>query len=134
MLHITLQSFSYKNSKLIPKDEHGLGYVFDMRGIDNPGRIAEYKQLTGKNNAVQEYLKTKTEMPQMLHHIQGILDITVQNFIDRNFEHLMINFGCTGGQHRSVFAAEHCYNFLNSKYELICTIHHLEENNWPKPN
>lgn len=129
-LKITINSFSYK--KGIPKDssEHGGGFVFDCRGILNPGRIAQYKKQSGKDKAVQHYLLTETKMPEFLEHIYAIIDINVSNYLERDFDSLSINFGCTGGQHRSVFAAEQMANFLKNKYGLEAETTHTNEKNW----
>lgn len=116
-LHIDIHSFSYKK-KGYPKDEtgNGGGFCFDCRGILNPGRIDEYKSQTGKDIAVQEYLEQKTMMPQFLTNIKALISITIEDYLNRNFEHLQINFGCTGGQHRSVYSAEKIAEFIKEKY------------------
>ncbi|MGB5008447.1 MAG: RNase adapter RapZ, partial [Ferruginibacter sp.] len=104
-LVITINSFSYR--KGIPADisENGGGYVFDMRGILNPGRIDEYKTQSGLDKPVKDFLEQQTDMPVFLNGVYSIIDISVTDYIKRGFKSLMINFGCTGGQHRSVFAA-----------------------------
>jgi len=117
MLHIDIYSFSYKKSG-IPMDntDNGGGFVFDCRGILNPGRIDEYKPQTGADLAVQEYLEEKTQMPDFLNSIKSLISISVDNYIERGFEHLQISFGCTGGQHRSVYSAIKIGEFLQHKY------------------
>lgn len=119
-LHIDIHSFSYKKGG-IPKDNsgNGGGYAFDCRGILNPGRIEEYKTQTGKDIGVQEFLETKTEMPQFLDHIKNLVSITIDNYVERGFEDLQINFGCTGGQHRSVYSAEKIAEFIKEKYPQV---------------
>ncbi|WP_326981376.1 RNase adapter RapZ [Chryseobacterium sp. MYb264] len=130
MLHIDIHSFSYKKGG-IPKDEsgNGGGFAFDCRGILNPGRIEEYKSQTGNDQGVQEYLETKTEMPVFLNLIKNIVSITIDNYLDRGFENLQINFGCTGGQHRSVYSAIKTAEFIKEKYPegTYITIHHDEQ-------
>lgn len=129
MLHIDIHSFSYKK-KGYPKDEtgNGGGFCFDCRGILNPGRIDEYKSQTGKDIAVQEYLEQKTMMPQFLTNIKTLISITIEDYLNRNFEHLQINFGCTGGQHRSVYSAEKIAEFIKEKYpETQVSITHDEQ-------
>ncbi|WP_394265558.1 ATP-binding protein [Bergeyella zoohelcum] len=129
MLHIDIHSFSYKK-KGYPKDEtgNGGGFCFDCRGILNPGRIDEYKSQTGKDIAVQEYLEQKTMMPQFLTNIKALISITIEDYLNRNFEHLQINFGCTGGQHRSVYSAEKIAEFIKEKYpETQVSITHDEQ-------
>lgn len=117
MLKIDIHSFSYKKGG-IPKDDsgNGGGFAFDCRGILNPGRIEEYKTQTGKDIGVQEFLETQTEMLNFLDGIKNVVSITIDNYLERNFEHLQINFGCTGGQHRSVYSAEKIGEYLKQKY------------------
>ncbi|WP_118973616.1 RapZ C-terminal domain-containing protein [Taibaiella koreensis] len=126
-LKLHIYSFSYK--KGMPEDVtgHGGGFVFDCRGILNPGRFEEYKQVTGKDAAVKEFLQTKTLMPQFLDSVFAMVDISVDDYVRRGFDHLSISFGCTGGQHRSVFAAESLAQHLKDKYGLVATVVHLEQ-------
>lgn len=126
-LTIHVNSFSYK--KGIPSDQfgNGGGYVFDCRGILNPGRIDEYKTQTGKDKAVQEFLLHKTNMPSFLQHVFGIIDISVEDYLKRDFEGLTVNFGCTGGQHRSVFAADRLAEHLHEKYGVRTIVCHIEQ-------
>lgn len=116
-LTIEIHSFSYKKGG-IPKDNsgNGGGFAFDCRGILNPGRVEEYKSQTGCDIGVQQYLETKTEMPAFLQLTQKIVSISIENYLSRGFEHLQINFGCTGGQHRSVYAAEKTAEFIRNHY------------------
>lgn len=128
-LTIDIHSFSYKKGG-IPKDEtgNGGGFAFDCRGILNPGRIEEYKAQTGCDIGVQEFLETKTEMPKFLSLVKEIVSINIDNYLERNFEHLQINFGCTGGQHRSVYCAEKTAAFIREKYpQATVRIHHDEQ-------
>lgn len=120
MLHIDIHSFSYKK-KGYPKDDtgNGGGFCFDCRGILNPGRIEEYKAQTGKDQPVQEYLETKTKMPEFLQGIKSVISITIEDYLERGFENLQINFGCTGGQHRSVYSAEKIAEFVKEKYPQV---------------
>lgn len=122
-LNINIYSFSYKKSG-IPVDEsgNGGGFVFDCRGILNPGRIDEYKPQTGNDKGVQEFLETKTEMPQFLDLIKQLLSITIDDYIERGFENLQIAFGCTGGQHRSVYGAIKLGEYLQEKYPEILDV------------
>lgn len=126
-LQIHIYSFSYK--KGLPEDitGHGGGYVFDCRGILNPGRIDAYKTQTGMDAAVKEYLLTQTLMPQFLDNIYATVDISINDYIQRNFDQLSISFGCTGGQHRSVFAAESMAQHIKEKYGIEAKVLHLEQ-------
>ena len=131
-LVITIHSFSYK--KGIPKDasDNGGGFVFDMRGILNPGRFDDYKKLSGLDKPVQDFLEQRTKMNVFLNSVWDLVDITVENYLERGFESLHINFGCTGGQHRSVFAAEQTARHLKNKYKVKTILLHTNQENWVK--
>jgi aminoglycoside/choline kinase family phosphotransferase len=131
-LVITINSFSYK--KGIPADgsDNGGGFVFDMRGILNPGRIEEYKKQSGLDKPVQDFLEQRTKMNGFLNSVWDLIDITVEDYLQRGFESLQINFGCTGGQHRSVFAAEQTARHLRNKYKIKTLITHTNRDNWVK--
>ncbi|MFC4686600.1 RNase adapter RapZ [Epilithonimonas pallida] len=128
-LVIDIHSFSYKK-KGIPKDAsgNGGGFVFDCRGILNPGRIEEYKSQTGNDIGVQEFLEQKTEMPQFLKSVQSLISISIKNYLERGFEHLQINFGCTGGQHRSVYSAIKTAEFIRQNFpDAEVRVYHDEQ-------
>jgi hypothetical protein len=129
-LKIRINSFSYK--KGLPKDEtiNGGGFIFDMRGILNPGRFEDYKKLSGKDKSVQIFLEQQTKMNTFLNSVWDLIDITVEDYLQRDFENLQINFGCTGGQHRSVFAAEQTARHLRNKYKLNVEMVHTNQENW----
>ena len=129
-LQVTVNSFSYKQG--IPKDKsaHGGGFVFDCRGILNPGRFAAYKHLTGKDAAVQDFLRIESKMPDFLDHVYALVSINVDDYLSRGFDNLSINFGCTGGQHRSVFAAEQLAAYLTNRYQIQVNVNHLNEERW----
>jgi len=131
-LVVTINSFSYK--KGLPKDEteNGGGFIFDMRGILNPGRFDEYKKLAGIHKPVQDFLEQRTKMNTFLNSVWDLIDITVENYLERGFESLQINFGCTGGQHRSVFAAEQTARHLRNKYKVKVILEHTNKDNWVK--
>ena len=119
-LIIDIHSFSYKKGG-IPKDNtgNGGGFVFDCRGILNPGRIEQYKQQTGCDVGVQNYLETETKMPEFIALVKQIVSINIDDYIAREFENLQISFGCTGGQHRSVYSAETIAKFIQEKYPNV---------------
>jgi RNase adaptor protein for sRNA GlmZ degradation len=130
MLQIDIKSFSYKKTGY-PKDtsNNGGGFVFDCRGILNPGRIDEYKTQTGLDAPVRTYLETLTIMPQFMQHVIGLTTINIDDYIARGFTHLCINFGCTGGQHRSVYAADTLSKYLKTKYpDVQINVQHIEQN------
>ena len=129
-LVIEVNSFSYKKGLPVDETENGGGFVFDMRGILNPGRFDEYKCLSGKDRSVQDFLEQRTHMNEFLNSVWDLIDITVEDYLQRNFSHLQINFGCTGGQHRSVYAAEQTARHLRNKYKVKVVLQHTNQPNW----
>ena len=105
-LTVAIHSFSYKNC--IPEDPsgHGGGFVFDCRGLPNPGREERFKSLSGLDQPVRDYLEKAGEVEVFLNHVFALVDQTVRNYRERSFQNLQVSFGCTGGQHRSVFCAD----------------------------
>lgn len=132
LLTVHVNSFSYKEG--IPQDNsgHGGGFVFDCRFIHNPGRYQPYKKLTGRDEPVINFLKLHSEMDDFLNQVFHIVDKAVENYLERSFTNLSINFGCTGGQHRSVFSADQVTKHLEKKYGVKVVLHHLvqERKNW----
>lgn len=118
MLTVRIHSFSYRSSG-IPEDNsgNGGGFVFDCRFIYNPGRHLELMSLTGKDKQVKQFLDSDHEMQTYLNSCFKIVDSTIGKYIERNFTNLMISFGCTGGRHRSVYAAERLNEHLIGKYD-----------------
>jgi aminoglycoside/choline kinase family phosphotransferase len=129
-LHVQICSFSYKSG--VPKDktQHGGGYVFDCRGILNPGRYNAYKHLSGQDEAVRLFLERESHMPEFMQHVYSLVSLNVDDYLSRGFEHLSVAFGCTGGQHRSVYAADKLGDYLTAKYNIPILISHLNEKNW----
>ena len=127
-LLVKVNSFSFIKSGY-PKDEtaNGGGFVFDCRGILNPGRIEAYKKLTGRDKPVKDYLEQETKMPEFLSNIYNLVDISVEDYIARGFESLVLNFGCTGGQHRSVYAADAVARHVRNKYGVKVSTNHIEQ-------
>jgi hypothetical protein len=134
-LVIKICSFSYR--KGIPQDVsgNGGGFVFDCRGIDNPGRHEQYKTIHGREKPVMEYLERQTRMPDFLNSVFDMVGLTVEEYIKRGFNSLAVNFGCTGGQHRSVYAADALARHLKNKYQVRIELCHVmqEEKNWNNP-
>ena len=118
-LNVTVTSFSYK--KGIPEDMsgNGGGYVFDCRSIHNPGRYQKYRNLTGMDKEVIDFLEDDGEITGFLDHVYGVVVPHVETYSSRGFTSLMVSFGCTGGQHRSVYCAEHLACHLASVYPDI---------------
>ncbi len=134
-LLIKIHSFSFR--KELPGDNsgNGGGFIFDCRGILNPGRIESMKTQTGRDKEVKDFLEQQTKMPEFLNSIFDIVDITVEEYIKRDFESLMISFGCTGGQHRSVYAADAMARHLKNKFKVRIELLHIEQEakNWINP-
>ncbi len=127
-LVVNINSFSFlKRGYPVDESGNGGGFVFDCRAIHNPGRFEQYKQLTGRDKPVKDFLEQQTKMTDFLNNVYNMVDISVEDYLKRGFENLSINFGCTGGQHRSVYAAEETARHLRNKYGLKITLHHLEQ-------
>jgi len=131
-LTVKICSFSYKSGPPQDAEGNGGGFVFDCRGILNPGRQLEFKSQTGRDKAVQEFLLHKTEMPNFLQHVFSLVGISVEDYIKRGFSNLMVSFGCTGGQHRSVYAADKLAEHLREKFDVRTVVTHCEQEkkNW----
>jgi aminoglycoside/choline kinase family phosphotransferase len=125
-LTVTVYSFSYK--KAIPTDEsgNGGGFVFDCRALPNPGRFEEYRQVTGRDQSVIEFLQKEPAVSEFLSNIYLLTDQSVTTYLSRNFGHLMVSFGCTGGQHRSVYCAEALAKHLKSTFNINVNLIHVE--------
>lgn len=129
-LKVTITSFSYKNGYPPDISGNGGGFAFDCRALPNPGKIENLKYYTGKDKAVKDYMDQFSEVKIFLQSIYQLVDITVKKYIQRDFEHLMVNFGCTGGQHRSVYGAESLAAYLSEKYAIKIEVIHTNEQNW----
>jgi aminoglycoside/choline kinase family phosphotransferase len=127
-LKVSINSFSYKEG--IPKDfsGNGGGFVFDCRALYNPGRKEEFKKLTGLDDEVKIFLEGQSDVKEFLDHIFFVVDKAVANYVKRDFRNLMINFGCTGGQHRSVYCAEKLAKHITEKFDISVTLNHTQLN------
>jgi RNase adaptor protein for sRNA GlmZ degradation len=125
-LTLSITSFSYKLG--IPRDYsgHGGGYIFDCRTLPNPGRIEVYKKSTGRDQDVIDFLTGKAEVSDFLEKIFAIVDQSVDVYTKRGYTNLMVNFGCTGGQHRSVYCAEQLKAYLLKNYPVNVILKHRE--------
>lgn len=131
-LIVHINSFSYKDG--IPEDANGNGggFVFDCRSILNPGRLEIFKTQTGRDKEVKDFLEQQTKMPEFLNSVYDLVDIAVEDYIKRGFTHLLISFGCTGGQHRSVYAADALTRHLRNKFKVKVELKHMvqDEKKW----
>jgi len=126
-LVIHINSFSYKKTLPVDQGGNGGGFVFDCRGILNPGRLEIFKSKTGRDKEVKDFLEQQTKMPEYLNSVFDLVDISVEDYLKRGFKSLMVNFGCTGGQHRSVYAADSLARHLKNKFGVNVELHHIEQ-------
>lgn len=131
-LTVRVTSFSYKQG--IPADPsgNGGGFVFDCRAIHNPGKYEPYKKLTGRDQAVIDFLLQESDVEKFLASCFQLVEMQVEKYLARGFNNLMVNFGCTGGQHRSVYSADRMAKHLTDKYGVTVALTHLEQErkNW----
>jgi len=118
-LTILVSSFAYKNGYPKDKTENGGGYVFDCRGLNNPGRVPELRNFNGCDTCIADFLEKHSQAETFLQSAFSIVSLSVENYLSRNFTNLSISFGCTGGQHRSVYCAERMAKFLTEKYPSV---------------
>ncbi|WP_462317655.1 RapZ C-terminal domain-containing protein [Marinilabilia sp.] len=131
-LTISINSFSYRRGIPVDSSGHGGGYVFDCRCIHNPGRYEEYKSKTGLSPEVIAFFEKEDEMSTYLKSVFTLADQSVTKYLERGFKNLMFNFGCTGGQHRSVDCAENLALYLRKKYPVKVELKHMEMPAWPR--
>lgn len=125
-LRVEINSFSYKRGIPIDKSDNGGGFVFDCRAIHNPGRYVQYKELTGKDIEVISFFEKTNDMKDFLSPVKKLVAMSVERYMKRNFSNLQVNFGCTGGQHRSVYAAEQLAKYLADTFDVKVVVRHIE--------
>ena len=132
-LTVTVTSFSYKRG--YPQDPrgHGGGYVFDCRGISNPGRLLEFSDQCGLDSGVVGFMEGRDEAQRFFRNVRSLVDAQVEEYLRRGFTSLAVSFGCTGGQHRSVYMAERLARHLRATFpDVHVQVVHREESEWPR--
>src|SRR6266446_439477 len=126
---LTVRVYSFSFHRGLPQDEsgNGGGFVFDGRSLPNPGREERFKTLTGKDAPVIDYLNQQESVHQFLASVISLVDASISTYHDRGFKHLMVSFGCTGGQHRSVYLAEELAKHLRASDGVAVVVHHREQ-------
>lgn len=127
-LTVCVTSFSYKKGLPVDETGNGGGFVFDCRAPHNPGRYEPYKHLTGLDAPVREFLEADGEIKPFIEECLRLIDSSVERYLQRGFTNLAVNFGCTGGQHRSVYSADAVAKHLNDKYGVKVVVLHREQN------
>jgi aminoglycoside/choline kinase family phosphotransferase len=131
-LTVHIGSFSYRGGYPADEGGHGGGFVFDCRSIHNPGRYAEYTSLCGCDEPVVDFLQAQPEVEEFWSHVRPLVESHVGVWLTRGFASLSVYFGCTGGQHRSVYFAERLASFLREHYPSVhVVLAHREESRWP---
>ena len=127
-LTVTVNSFSFKKGYPDDFSGNGGGFVFDCRALPNPGREPEFRTKTGRDWEVVEYLEAKPQTNEFLKHVKAVIGQSVDNYLERHFSNLMVSFGCTGGQHRSVYFAQSIADWLKATYPQInVKLNHIEQ-------
>ena len=122
-----MNSFSFKKGYPNDFSGNGGGFVFDCRALPNPGREPEFKTKTGRDWEVIDYLMAKPPVHVFLDHVKAVVGQSVDNYRERHFSNLMVSFGCTGGQHRSVFFAQTIFEWLKTTYpDIHVVLNHIE--------
>ena len=127
VLTVAINSFSFKRGYPMDLTGNGGGFVFDCRALPNPGRYPQYKHVTGKDQEVIDFFKDDNEVEAFLELVFEIASSSVEQYLQRRFTNLQVNFGCTGGQHRSVYCAERLAQYILQNYECKVLLHHLEQ-------
>jgi len=128
-LTVSVNSFSFKNSPPPDYSGNGGGFIFDCRALPNPGRYDHYKKFTGLDEPVIQYLNREKSVANYLQQVFKMVDQSVLEYQRRGFSHLQVNFGCTGGQHRSVFCASKLASYLEENYSIKVIEYHQEMKN-----
>jgi RNase adaptor protein for sRNA GlmZ degradation len=130
-LHVRVSSFSYRDGVPADDSEHGGGFVFDCRSLSNPGRLPELAGRIGTDPAIAGFLEALPETEMFWRHVTALVDAHIANFRERNFSDFSVAFGCTGGQHRSVYFAERLAGHVREGHPDVTTsVRHLGSPRW----
>ena len=125
-LEVKIFSFAYKKGIPVDTTGNGGGFVFDCRAINNPGKYEHYRQFTGLDQEVVKFLEDDGGVIRFLENVYSLVDTHVKRFIERKFTNMQVCFGCTGGQHRSVYCAERLARHLSDRFDIKITLSHRE--------
>lgn len=131
-LLVSVFSFSYRSGIPFDKSGNGGGYVFDCRALPNPGLYDEYRLLNGRDKEVIDFFVQHPETEEYLSAVRSIVGQSVKSYIEKKYTRLMINFGCTGGRHRSVYCAEQIAGYIRDNFDCKVSLHHLEQSKLTK--
>lgn len=131
-LLVSIFSFSYRSGIPFDKSGNGGGFVFDCRALPNPGLYDEYRMLNGRDKEVVDFFLEHEETEHFLQSVRNILKQSIESYMERGYTRLMVNFGCTGGRHRSVYCAEQIARYINDNFDCRVTLHHLEQSKLTK--
>ena len=132
-LTVFVHSFSYRHGYPPDIDGHGGGFVFDCRALPNPGRLPEFRESTGLHAEVRAYIEAQPQLADYWASARTLIDAQIAEYLRRGFQSLSIAFGCTGGQHRSVYLAERLAHHLEKRFpEITVRLVHREEPHWPR--
>jgi len=126
VLKLNIFSFSYRTGLPRQSTDHGGGFIFDCRCLPNPGRIARYRDQTGLDDEVIAYFRERSELEQFIVHVSSLVDQAIENYIARGFVSLSVGFGCTGGQHRSVYCTEMLAKHVREKFNIEASREHIQ--------
>ncbi len=126
-LKLSVNSFSYRKGLPNDKSGNGGGFVFDCRAVHNPGRYDEYRLLTGKDTEIIKFLESQEDTEAFFKNVVSIVEQSVDVYLKRRFTDLMVNFGCTGGQHRSVYFAERLAKHFKNRDDIVVDLHHIAQ-------
>ncbi|MDE7102919.1 MAG: hypothetical protein K2O46_01555, partial [Bacteroidales bacterium] len=124
-LTVSVCSFSFRQGPPADPSGNGGGFVFDCRGLPNPGRLPAYKTLTGRDLPVQTYLRNFAQVDRFIEQSIDLTAVNIETYLQRGFTHLCVAFGCTGGQHRSVYCAEEYARRIRERYPVTVELRHI---------